>query len=205
MAVQDAASAYSLDLLEARLHRIQYAIRGKTDTDDELSSPNNANGPAVTRLRNLEHRLNLLASRSTAVRDVLRLQAKHPEIFADSQTALDLPQDALVALVLSHTQLYQRLSAQLTTLQATSVPDPAPLAKLLELQPRIQKAALRQESQARELAELRMRSAAVVEKWYESGVLGMGQKWTEWEESMRDMEILVRRMEVAKKKDEGLI
>ena len=35
-------------------------------------------------------------------------------------------------------------------------------------------------------------------------VVGMSERWAEWEERVRDVEILVRRMEAAKKRDEGI-
>ena len=63
----------------------------------------------------------------------------------------------------------------------------------------------RSKEQAKEFAELRARSAKVVEQWYENGVLDMGEKWADWEERLRDCEILVRRNEAAKKREEGTL
>ena len=63
----------------------------------------------------------------------------------------------------------------------------------------------KQEQQAEELAELRARSAVVVEKWYSEGVLKMGERWADWEERLREGEILIRRREAAKKREEGLV
>ncbi len=85
------------------------------------------------------------------------------------------------------------------------MPDPAAAAKLIELRPRIQQAHRRQIAQAKEFAELRARSAQAVENWYEGGVLGMGEQWAEWEERLRDAEILVRRREAAKWREDGTI
>ena len=97
------------------------------------------------------------------------------------------------------------MSARLSQLQETSIPDPAASAKLIELQPRIEKVRAKQEAQLQELAELRAKSAKAVEIWYEGGVLGMGERWAEWEERLRDAEISVRRREAAKKREEGLV
>jgi hypothetical protein len=208
MAVTNDTPVHSLESLEARLHRISYALNGDQEIEEASTTPSLEHGTAASRLRNLGRQMQTLASKSSVVDQVLKLQSKHPEIFsqangAEQPNTLPLPSQA--ALVLSHAQLYSRISGQLQSLQEVSVPDSTPASKLRDLQPRIDKAAARQEQQAIELAELRSRSAAAVEKWYETGVLGMAERWAEWEERMRDVEIVVRRMEAAKKKEEELV
>lgn len=139
---------------------------------------------------------------------MLALQKKHPHIFdaaSPSEVPRNLSLDSLAAIVLSHAQLYQSVAARLTQVQETSIPDPSAAARLIELRPRIEKVQARQQAQAREFAELRARSAKAVETWYEDGVLEMGERWADWEERLRDVEILVRRREAAKKREEGAI
>jgi hypothetical protein len=209
MAVTNDTPVHSLDSLEARLDRISYALNGDQEIEDaSTTTPSLEHGTVASRLRNLERQMQTLASRSSVADQVLKLQSKHPEIFsqangAEQPNTLPLPSQA--ALVLSHAQLYSRISGQLQSLQETSIPESTSVSKLRDLQPRIDKAAARQEQQAIELAELRSRSAAAVEKWYETGVLGMAERWAEWEERMRVVEIVVRRMEAVKKKDEELV
>lgn len=53
-----------------------------------------------------------------------------------------------------------------------------------------------QESQAKEMAELRSRSASIIQRWYELGVLGGGQSWTEWEGRVANVEKVVRQEEM---------
>lgn len=55
---------------------------------------------------------------------------------------------------------------------------------------------LLQESQAKEVAELRSRSASIIQRWYELGVLGGGQCWTEWEGRVANVEKVVRQEEM---------
>lgn len=208
MAVTDNVPGHSLDSLEARLQRISYALNGDQELEDATTTPNLADGTAVSRLRKLELQMQTLASKSSTVDQVLKLQAQHPHLFTQANSVelpntLSLPSQA--ALVLSHAQSYSKISGQLQSLQETSVPDPTSASKLRELQPRIDRAAARQEKQAAEVAELRSRSAAAVEKWYETGVLGMAEQWAEWEERMRDVEIVVRRLEAVKKREEELV
>lgn len=208
MAVPETTVAPQVDALEARLRRIEYALTGNTAEGRPQSPPAAEVGTASSRLRTLERHLQAVASRSQTVDEILRLQAEHPQLFAqglDQHGSPTLPPASLAALVLSHTQLYQRLSTQLRSLQNSSIPDPAPASKLQSLQPQIEKAATRQDEQARELAELRLRSAAAIEQWYTAGVMGMGERWAEWEERVRDVEILVRRMEATKKREEGTV
>jgi len=52
-----------------------------------------------------------------------------------------------------------------------------------------------QEAHAKEMAELRARSAVAVQRWYELGVLGEGECWTEWEGRIINVEKTVRREE----------
>jgi hypothetical protein len=203
----DETADASLDMLEARLQRLNYALNGDGEIED-ASTHTSMEHTAAHRLRNLERQMQLLANRSPAANEVLKLQAQHPNIFeqatgAEQTNTLTLAPQA--ALVLAHAQLYSRVSGQLQSLQETSVPDPTSASKLRELQPRIEKAAARQQQQANEFAELRSRSAAAVERWYESGILGMAERWAEWEERMRDVEIVVRRLEAMKKREEELV
>jgi len=208
MAVTNDTPGHSLDSLEARLQRISYALNADQEIEDAQTTPRSGDGTAASRLRKLELQMQTLASKSSTADQVLKLQAQHPILFAQTSGAehlnpLPLPSQA--ALVLSHAQLYSRISGQLQSLQETSVPDPTSASKLRELQPRIDKVAAKQEQQAAEWAELRSRSAAAVEKWYETGVLGMAEQWAEWEERMRDVEIVVRRLEAMKKREEELV
>ncbi|KAM0705738.1 hypothetical protein Q7P35_007098 [Cladosporium inversicolor] len=208
MAVTNDTPAHSLDSLEARLQRISYALNGDQEIEDASATPKPADGTAASRLRKLELQLQTLASKSSTADQVLKLQAQHPQIFTQANSGEQpntLSLQSQAALVLSHAQLYSKISGQLQALQETSVPDPTSASKLRELQPRIDRAAARQEQQAAESAELRSRSAAAVERWYETGVLGMAEQWAEWEERMRDVEIVVRRLEAVKKREEELV
>jgi hypothetical protein len=203
----DETADASLDMLEARLQRLNYALNGDGEIED-ASTHTSMEHTAAHRLRNLERQMQLIANRSPAANEVLKLQAQHPNIFEQAtgaEPSNTLPLAPQAALVLAHAQLCSRVSGQLQSLQETSIPDPTSASKLRELQPRIEKAAVRQQQQANELAELRSRSAAAVERWYESGILGMAERWAEWEERMRDVEIVVRRLEAMKKREEELV
>lgn len=206
MAVGSDTATQTLSLLAERLKRIEYVLNGDSERNANEQPSEPQTGSAIARVRALERTLYNLSSESPAVADILALQKKHPDLFHPSANAEANPSispSSLVALVLAHARLYQSISAQLPQLQDTPIPDTASATKLLELQPRVDRARERQLAQATELAELRTRSAIVVEKWYEGGVLGMGERWTDWEERLREVEILVRRREAVKRREEG--
>jgi hypothetical protein len=206
MTTNKEAAADILSLLEARLQRVDFLLNGDDHQDQTAST--RPNGSAATRLRALERSLHSLANKSSTVSEVLALQKRYPELFNTSSPSVapsTLPLESLASLVLVHSQLYQTTASQLTHLQEFKIPDPASAAKMIELQPRVEQARIKQVAQVKELAELRARSARVVEAWYEGGLLGMDDQWAEWEERLRDAEILVRRREAAKKREEGLV
>lgn len=59
-----------------------------------------------------------------------------------------------------------------------------------------------QEEQGRSVAELRVRTARVLQRWYELGLVGNGECWAEWEGRLEGVERGVRRGEVARAREE---
>ena len=86
-------------------------------------------------------------------------------------------------------------------IQDMPIPPAESSAALIDLRPRLAKMELIQDSQAKELADLRLRSAAVLQRWYEVGVLGAGECWAEWEERVLNAEKSIRREETARARD----
>lgn len=82
------------------------------------------------------------------------------------------------------------------------MPATSPLTNLIALVPRLEKLEEVQRRQNAEVAELRARSARVVEKWYEWGVLGMGECWGEWEGRLEGVEGKCRKKEKRRKEEE---
>jgi hypothetical protein len=72
----DKTAVETIDLLEARLQRIEYAVCGQVD-ESALSSNKKS---ATQRFAALEHSLHQLASKSRVVQDLLRLR-KYSESF----------------------------------------------------------------------------------------------------------------------------
>ena len=66
---------------------------------------------------------------------------------------------------------------------------------MIALRPDLVRIQLLQESQAKEISTLRQRTAQVIQRWYEIGVLGEGECWVEWEDRVGAVERSVRRSE----------
>ncbi|KAL3464013.1 hypothetical protein BJX64DRAFT_286969 [Aspergillus heterothallicus] len=118
----------------------------------------------------------------------------------DSPQEPSLPISTQAAIILSYTTSFPETASRLTSLQDLPIPPATQSASLIELQPRIDKVAAKQEEQAREIAELRVRTAKVLQRWYEVSVLGGGEVWGEWEGRIEGVERGVRRGEVNRKR-----
>jgi hypothetical protein len=78
----DQTTVETIELLEVRLRRIEYAVCGQVD---EATLSNNKQ-PISKRLSELEHSLHQLASKSRVVQDLLRLRKYTPHTYG---TAID--------------------------------------------------------------------------------------------------------------------
>jgi hypothetical protein len=76
------------------------------------------------------------------------------------------------------------------------MPDLALSASLIGLQPRLDKLIQIQERQAKEVSDLRIRSARLLQRWYEVGLVGSGECWAEWEARLEDVDREIKREEV---------
>lgn len=134
-----------------------------------------------------------------------RLDKQYPTLWqddSDSDASDDLTGLPLAALVLAHTPSYHTTAAQLTSLNDLPVPDSSFPAALIAQEPRIQRARERQEIQAQKIAHLRQQSVAFIGRWYELGMVAMGDCWGEWEARLLDTERTVRRAEATKRRED---
>lgn len=92
-----------------------------------------------------------------------------------------LSDDEMLATVFAMADLMPRTLSQLIAVSETAVPPAEQSMALVQLEPRIERLRSVQQDQARELAHLRLRSALVLERWYEATVLGAGECWADWD------------------------
>jgi hypothetical protein len=132
--------------------------------------------------------------------------ARYPDLFVPateghSPSTLDI--SAITSIVLAHASTFSEIVSRLTSVKDLPIPPASASADLIALQPRLNKVKEVQEAQAREMSALRARSARLLERWLEIGVVGQGEVWAEWEERVRAAERGVRRIEVAREQEEG--
>jgi hypothetical protein len=195
-------------MLEERLRRLVFLIEGDpVHSIEENGGHPESKGAVSTRLRNLERGLESLINRSNAIYDILLLHQQVPDLFHASgvnSVPVTLAPASLAQLILAHEQLLKNTAAGLQTIhEIGTIPDSTAFVQLVASRQQLAKLETRQVEQAQELAVLRARSAQLVEQWYESGVLEMGGRWADWEEKLRDCEILVRRQEASRQREEA--
>lgn len=195
----------TLTLLESRLHHLEFLLSGSVDPD---GIPNSTVKPArseetiASRLRSLEENLTRLTANSTLVQDLLRLQARFPDLFGASEATTKsrtMDPGTEASVVLAHASSYPETASRLSSLKDLAMPPAAASAQLAELQPRLEKAKEVQSRQLRQVTELRDRSARIVERWVREGVVGAGEAWAETEARIRDVDKGVRRVERQKR------
>ncbi|KAL4903932.1 hypothetical protein BDW74DRAFT_179514 [Aspergillus multicolor] len=219
----ETTAASTLHLLESRLHRLTYLLTGDTTwtgTPNPPPKPASYNETVLRRLQRLEGELESLAGRVGVVKDVLGLYERFPDLFKSSPSTLSStntetdpsspdtttpdpeethpPLDIMHSIILSYASLIPETASRLTSLTDTPVPDANLSAALIALQPRMDSLSAKQNEQSREVADLRVRTAKVLQRYYEVGLLGAGEVWGEWEGRLEGVERGVRRVEVAR-------
>lgn len=133
---------------------------------------------------------------------------RFPDLFQSPPTH-EIPEGlstrTLSSIVLSYATAFPETASRLTSLNDLPVPDAQSSAELIELQPKLDRLAQIQAQQAETISELRMRTARVLQRWYEVGLVGSGECWAEWEGRLEDVEREVRRREVVKERRENAI
>jgi hypothetical protein len=191
----------TLTLLESRLQRLEFLLSGSADSNgipEVMTRPAKSDDTIASRLKALEEDLTQLTANSTLVQDMLRLQARFPDLFGTPGPTTKLKStypSTEASVVLAQASSFPETASRLFSLKDLTIPRAEDSAKLIELQPRLEKAKEVQDGQLRQMAELRERSARIVERWVSEGVVGSSEAWAEMEARVRDVEKGVRRVE----------
>ncbi|TAQ84551.1 hypothetical protein B7494_g7129 [Chlorociboria aeruginascens] len=216
----DKTATETIELLEARLRRIEYAISGR---QVEYPVPSNQQASAASRLTDLEHSLHQLASKSRVIQDLLRLRedgtslydcklilvdARHPDLFQsvatdDLPTTLDT--SSILSIIFASATSYPLTASRLTSIRDVPVPPAELSTQLIELQPRIAKVEAIQAAQNSDIATLRQRTAAAIQRWYAMDILQAGDSWAGLEERVEQVEQKARRAALAKRMDHDMV
>ena len=135
------------------------------------------------------------------------VDSRYPDLFQsinpeDVPTTLDT--SSLLSIVLASASSYPSTASRLTSILDVPVPSADLSAQLIDLQPRIAEVEALQERQTAELAVLRGRTAAVLQRWYTVDVLRAGESLAELEGRVEGVEKEVRRAERARRVDEEM-
>lgn len=111
--------------------------------------------------------------------------------------------ESKLAMVLAEATSFPAAASQLNALNDLAIPPTSSFTSLAELLPKLLAMEERQLRQAREISELRKRSALAVMRWHEVFVLGQGRCWVEWDSNLTEVEKAVRREEARRAREEG--
>lgn len=132
-------------------------------------------------------------------------ETTYPDLFSPSLSkhtpSAALSTSEILAIITASAPAFPQTASRLTTLKDQSIPPTSASTALIALQPRLLHLEREQAGLKREIAELRSRSARIVERWYELGVLGDGECWGEWESRASGCERMVRRLEREKQEE----
>jgi len=198
----DKVAEETVHSLETRLRRIEFVLSGTSeDPVSDLFALRTAGreNSVHARLAALERDLAKLCRKSTTVKEMIDLYKNYPEIFKNAQThhatssSSTLTPSERLSTVLTAASSIHATSSQLTSIRDTPIPDPNVSTDLIALFPRINRAEVVQQTQAREIAELRRRSAALLERWYLLGIEGVNECFAEWDERTLEVDKLLSR------------
>ncbi|KAI5303118.1 hypothetical protein KEM56_007891 [Ascosphaera pollenicola] len=207
--IQDSAAvlaADTIELLETRLKRLEYLLTGDVSWTGEvggISHPTSSNETVSARLENVENEIFKLMAKVPAVREILTLYTRFPDLFQTvppTQLPATPDQQTIIAIIFSYATAFPETASRLTALKDLPIPPASESAALASLQPRLDKLTAEQAEQTREIAELRTRTALLMQRWLEVGVVGGSDVWSEWEERIEAAERRIRQWEVQAQK-----
>ena len=132
----------------------------------------------------------------------------HANIFSgNSETAeqASFPISDRLSIVKSCATMFPTTASRLTSIQDLPLPSAESSTSLVILHPKLAKVELLQESQSKEIAILRLRTASILQRWYEVGILASGECWTEWDERLMEVEKTLRRAESSRAREAAAI
>lgn len=107
--------------------------------------------------------------------------------------------------MLSHATLFPETASRLSSLQTLEIPSAEQSAKLVELTPQVEECAMKQMEMEKDVEELRERSARCLEWWVQTGVVGIGELWEDWEARVGEIQRAVARFDRRRKEEEGYV
>ncbi|OAA60233.1 nuclear distribution protein [Niveomyces insectorum RCEF 264] len=196
----DQTSQATIELLGARLRRVEHLLYGASKTEAPPS-------PAVVSLADLERQFTLLVSNVRVYAELLRIYHTSPSLFTAPPPGVpptQLDPDALRATVLSYASAFPATASALSAAVVdTPVPDAALSAQLVALAPRMAAMVRTQNALDNQVAQLRHRSEQVVRRYYETQALAAAACVADVEARIERAEGQVRRRETARRAEDS--
>ncbi|PHH68200.1 hypothetical protein CDD82_743 [Ophiocordyceps australis] len=184
----------TIDLLEARLLRIQHLLNGPTTPHP----PARHSDSVVKRMAALEKAFSSMLSQIRVYGELLKIYKSRPDFFhapTPSQPPSQLSPDALRSIVLASASAYPATLSALTAIKDCPIPDASESVALVAMTERLRAIQATQLAQASEVAELRRRSEAVMRSWYENALLVNSRLMADFESRVGKVERHLRRQE----------
>jgi hypothetical protein len=109
------------------------------------------------------------------------------------------------SIVLAAASSFHQTASRLTSVNDTPIPTAELSTALIDAAIKAARVEVLQETQSRELADLKRRSAAVLQRWYSVDILQVGECWADLEGRVEAVEQAVRRANSARQHGERIV
>jgi hypothetical protein len=134
-----------------------------------------------------------------------RPDRKYPDLFSSIppySVPTSLTTENLESVVLASAPVYSSTVSSLQSIKDMPIPPAELSTKLIDLQPRLSQINAKQETQWKQLSELRKRTAVLLENWYEVNVVAANECWAEWDQRLGAVERRVRQEEKRRERED---
>ncbi|MCJ1327940.1 hypothetical protein MMC10_004615 [Thelotrema lepadinum] len=209
----DVASEVVADL-DYRVRRLEFYLTGALELEAVPKDETSVKPSLYTRMRTIDQSITKLASQRRAVDDMLQLYSKYTDLFPsdtlipsaisedDEDNGADPAPREQLTTVNACAPMFPSTLSRLNLLKDLPIPPTETTASLLSIKPRLTRAETVQDSFASDVAELRLRSILLLQRWTKVGVQAAGHCWADWEERLMEVEQIVRRAEHAKAQEQ---
>lgn len=120
----------------------------------------------------------------------------------DVPTSLDVA--SKLSTVLAAASSYPLTASRLTSIHDTPPPPAEASTQLIETHIKAAKIEMQQDLHYREIATLKQRSAAVIQRWYSIDIVNSGECWAEWESRVEHAERTIHKEALTRHREDNI-